>query len=192
MAEKDTHEQKYVRSDESSLPEIGVGKAEGIAYGAALQYLAKMEASDAGVKNVGDCEIAYSVEEAEGLYHLQDGRLVWHEPREENCHLEIAVRNAADGRFLPCLSVRATLTDARGTQVGTHEMPFLWHPWVYHYGRNWTVPGDGKYRLDVHIDPPTFARHDRRNGARFVAPIDVSFAIEIKTGRKLTDNREAA
>lgn len=188
--ERITHGDTYARSDESSLAEIGVGKAEGLAYGAALQYLSKLEASDAGEKQVGDFLIAYSIEKAEGLYHMRDGTLVWHEPTEENCHVEVAVRNAADGRFLPCLTVRATLTDEAGALIGSYEMPFLWHPWVYHYGRNWVVPHDGKYRLKIHIDPPQFPRHDLKNGKRFAAPVETNFEIEIKTGRKTSDNTE--
>lgn len=181
-----THGDNYARSDESSLIEIGVGKAEGLAYGTALQYLSKLEASDAGEKQVGDFLIAYSIEDAEGLYHMKDGILRWHDPVEENCHVEIAVRNAADGRFLPCLTIRATLTDEAGVTSGSYEMPFLWHPWVYHYGRNWNVPHDGKYRLSIHIDPPQFPRHDRNNGNRFTTAVETDFDIEIKTGRKIS------
>jgi hypothetical protein len=192
MAERVTHGDSYTRSDESSMAEIGVAKVEGAAYGAALQYLAKMEASDSGEKEVGDYVVAYSIEEAEGLYQPHNGQLQWHNPVEENCHLEIAVRNAADGRFIPCLTVRATLTDENGAKLGPHEIPFLWHPWVYHYGRNLVIPHDGKYRLQVHIDAPTFMRHDRKNGHRFATAEDVEFEIEIKTGRKISPAEEAA
>jgi hypothetical protein len=186
MPENLTRGDKYSRSDESSLTEIGLGKAEGTAYGGALKYLTRIEASDSGEKNVGDYIVAYSIEDAEGLYHLRDGQLEWHEPREENCHLEIAVRNAADGRFIPGLTVRATLSEVNGVEIGSHEMPFLWHPWVYHYGRNWVIPHDGAYTLSIHIDAATFARHDRTNGARFAAPVDLQFQVEIKTGKKIS------
>lgn len=187
MAERVTHGEHYAQSDESSLPEIGIAKAEGIAYGAALEYLTKVEASDAGQKNVGDYIVAYAIEDAEGMYHARDGRLEWHDPREENCHLEISVRNAADGRFIPCLNVKATLIEAKtGREIGSHEIPFLWHPWVYHYGRNWVVPSDGTYHLRVHIDEPAFSRHDFRNGDRFREAVDVEFEIQIKRGQKLS------
>ena len=51
-------------------------------------------------------------------------------------------------------------------------------PKTYHYGRNWKVPGDGEYTLRVHIEPPTFMRHDELNGRRFEEPVDV----ELKGG----------
>ena len=32
-------------------------------------------------------------------------------------------------------------------------MPFLWHPYLYHYGTNAKVPGEGPYTVRVRIDP---------------------------------------
>ena len=92
---------------------------------------------------------------------------VWHDPEDENLHVEIAVCDASDGRFVPALTVTGTLIDPDGNEVGTHEHPLLWHPMIYHYGRNWKVPQDGEYTLKVHIEPPTFMRHDEINGCRF-------------------------
>ena len=95
------------------------------------------------------------------------------------------VRDGADGRFVPGLSVSATLIDADGNEVGTHEQPFLWHPWLYHYGRNWKVPGDGMYTLRVRVEPPTYARHDKKNGVRYREPVEVEFrGVKIETGQK--------
>jgi hypothetical protein len=184
MTKKRTDGSTYSSSEESSITEIGVAKAEGAAYGGALKYLTTVEASDSGERAVGDYIVAYSVEEAEGLYHFVNGRLEWHEAQQENCHLEIAVRNAADGRFVPYLSITATLQDENGSEIGTYLMPFLWHPWIYHYGRNWVIPHDGKYHLFIHIDPPQFSRHDRVNGHRFLESVEIRFEIDIKTGRK--------
>ena len=60
----------------------------------------------------------------------------------------------------------------------------LWHPMLYHYGRNWTVPADGEYTLKVHIDPPTFMRHDEINGCRFKEPVDVTFeGVKVERGQ---------
>ena len=88
-------------------------------------------------------------------------------PSDENLHVEIAVLDASDERFVPGLKVTGTLIDPDGNEVGTHEHELLWHPMIYHYGRNWRVPADGEYTLKVHIDPPTFMRHDEVNGCRF-------------------------
>lgn len=113
------------------------------------------------------------------------GQLHWQEPEQENAHLEVCVRDAADGRFIPGLDVYATLLDSSGNEVGTHQQPFLWHPWLFHYGRNWILPGDGTYTLRVRFDPPNFGRHDKTNGQRYTQPVEVEFRdIQIETGQK--------
>jgi uncharacterized protein involved in high-affinity Fe2+ transport len=190
MAEKSVHDALHT-SEETSATEIPISKAEGAAYGAALMYLSTAEGSNAGRQEIDDYEVAYCIEEAEGLYFWQNGGLVWHEPEKENVHLEVAVRNRADGRFLPGLNVTVTLADSDGKEIGTHPMPFLWHPWIYHYGRSWVVPHDGDYEMRIHIDAPTFPRHDKVNGNCFTRPVDVKFKVKIKTGRKKT-TKEAA
>jgi len=88
--------------------------------------------------------IGYAIEEAEGLYHRQnDGTLEWRNPQSENAHIEVVVADGADGRFIPGLLVHATLRDAQSQEIGSYELPFLWHSWLYHYGRNVEVPGAG-------------------------------------------------
>lgn len=72
------------------------------------------------------------------------------------------------------------------TQLERLNAAFLWHPWLYHYGRNWTVPRDGTYGLRVRIEPPDFPRHDKENGLRYREPVEVVFdGVHIETGQKL-------
>ena len=55
---------------------------------------------------------------------------------------------------------------------------------IYHYGRNWKVPGDGEYTLRVRVDPPRFMRHDEINGKRFIETVETQFAgVRVKTGQ---------
>ncbi|MGI8494297.1 MAG: iron transporter [Pyrinomonadaceae bacterium] len=61
--------------------------------------------------------------------------------------------------------IHLTINDADGKEIGTHEMPFLWHPYLYHYGRNWKVPGDGEYSLHFRIETPDFPRRDKKRQA---------------------------
>lgn len=118
------------------------------------------------------------------MYEWSGAELTWREPGEANLHVEVSVRDASDGRFLPGAGVFATLIDPEGEEVGTHEQPLLWHPMIYHYGRNWTVPVDGAYTLRVRVEPPTFPRHDDVNGCRFTEPVEVEFAeVQVKRGR---------
>jgi hypothetical protein len=179
-----TERQKLRPSDEINQEQIQLAKAQGQAFQRAVDNMTQQEAHGAE-QPAGDYLIGYAQESAEGMYHLRDGKLEWMEPQDENCHLEVLVRSAADGRFVPGLTVYATLLDSSGTEIGTHQQPFLWHPWLYHYGRNWRVPGDGSYTLRVRVEAPDFMRHDKVNGTVFAEPAEVEFRnVMIKTGQK--------
>lgn len=173
-------------SNEADRHQIAMAKREGAAYHASLKYMAEQVADSGGQKRAGDYIVAYAQERAEGMYILKrEGELAWGEPEEENCHLEISVSDAGDLRFIPYLEITATLTPASGKAVGPFAVPFVWHPGLFHYGCNVKVPGDGKYRLDVVIQPPTFMRHDKDNGKRYAETVAVTFdPITIKAGRE--------
>lgn len=100
------------------------------------------------------------------MYRLEDGRLTWHNPDQENAHVEVVVCDAADGRFIPGLHVTATMVSPSGDVLGPYGQELVWHPMLYHYARNWTLPEDGEYTLRVHVDPPTFMRHCRDHAER--------------------------
>jgi hypothetical protein len=178
-------------SKESTKEQLGIAKREGEAYAAALEAMNKE--SGAQIKRAGDYEIAVVVEDAEGLWELTgEGHLRWQEPTTENAHVEVAVRDATDGRFIPDLEVTATVIGPDGGEVGTHQQPFLWHPWLYHYGRNWRVPSEGDYRIHVRIAAPRFMRHDYKNGRRYAAPVEADFWVHIKPGQKHSVDRSHA
>jgi hypothetical protein len=172
-------------SDEAKTDQLHLARQQGDAYVKALNEMVKRTADDGGEQRAGDYVVGYAVETAEGVYEMRDGKLQWQAPQDANCHVEVSVRDGADNRFIPGLEVHATLIDVDGNEVGTHRQPFLWHPWLYHYGRNWHVPGDGEYTLQVRIESPQFPRHDKENGQRYAEPVSVEFTgVNIKTGRK--------
>ncbi len=173
------------KSDEAKPEQLDMARAQGETYLKALTHMAKEEADDGGEKKAGNYVVAYAVESAEGMYMLEDGELTWQEPEQENCHIEISVRDGADNRFIPGLKVTVTVEDKDGKKIGKNKQDFIWHPWLYHYGRNWKVPGDGKYTLRVHIEAPKFMRHDKKNGKRYAEDVEVTFeGVHIKTGQK--------
>ncbi len=170
-------------SSEASPDQLELAEAQGKAYRRALEHMANDVADDGGLQEAGDYLVGYAVEEAEGMYELEDGQLVWHNPGDTNLHLEIAVCDAGDGRFVPGLDVTATLVTPGGDELGPHAQKLVWHPMIYHYARNWTLPEDGEYRLRVHIEPAPFMRHDEINGRRFAEPVDVEFpGVKVKRG----------
>lgn len=174
-------------SDEADARQLALARREGEAYGEALEYMVSEVADTGGEQRGGDYVIAFAQERAEGMYRPgANDELAWEEPAAgENCHLEIAVRDAGDGRFVPYLTVRVMLTPAEGGQrVGPVVLPFLWHPGLYHYGANLAVAGDGEYSLHVRVEPPSFPRHDRTNGRRYAECVEVEFPrVRITTGR---------
>jgi hypothetical protein len=104
-----------------------LAKGQGDAYGRALNTMEKMD--DHGLaKRVGDFELEYVLDDAEGLYVFCGEDLEWREPSDANLHVEIVVRDAADGRFVPGLTVYVTLYDQMGKEIGTYHHLFLWHP----------------------------------------------------------------
>ena len=171
-------------SDEADRHQLALASQEGEAYHRSLLYMAHEVAHSGDMKRAGDYIVAYAQEKAEGMYRPgRGGTLEWIEPEGENCHLEVSVSDAGDQRFIPGLSIDVTLTTKAGETLGPFEMPFLWHPGLYHYGRNIKVPGNGRYTLTVRIAAPTFPRHDRINGRRYAEDVDVTFDdVDIETG----------
>lgn len=183
MTERQTAPPMSPDTDEADAQQLSLARQQGEAYGRALEHMTGVVASDGGEQEAGEYQIGYAVEEAEGMYEWDAGELRWREPDGENLHLEVSVRDRSDGRFVPGVRVLATLITPDGKEVGTHELPLLWHPMLYHYGRNWTVPADGEYTLRVRVDPPTFMRHDETNGRRFIEPVEVEFTgVKVERG----------
>jgi hypothetical protein len=125
------------------------------------------------------------------MYDWRDGRLEWREPHGANLHVEVSVRDAADGRFVPGARVLATLISVNGEQLGPYEQPLLWHPMVYHYGRNRTVPDGDDYTVRVRVEPRRFSRHDEANGYRFTDPVEVEVSgVPLMPGHTLDGAHE--
>jgi hypothetical protein len=179
-----TTEKTLAPSDEGDERGLELGRAEGEAFGRVLKHMLEDVADGGREIASGDYLIAYAAEKAEGMYVPKNGGFEWQEPKGENIHIEVAVRDRADGRLIPGLDIDVTVIDGNGKEIGTHRHPLLWHPYLYHYGRNWALPGDGVYSLRVRFPAPQFHRHDKVNGNRFSKGADVTFGnVELKTGK---------
>lgn len=171
-------------SDEVDDRQLELAERAGDAYQSALSYMVEEVAVTGDSRETGDYLIAFAQEEAEGMYVLGNGGdLEWRAPDEENCHVEVAVCDADDGRFLPAMNVAVTLLHDDAS-VAVFEPEFLWHPGLFHYGANVTLPGDGTYTIRVDVEPPRFGRHDRTNGQLYDEPVQVTFEdVELRTGQ---------
>ena len=161
---------------------------QGDAYKAALQYMAEHVAQTGGMQAAGDYIVGYAIEDAEGMYVWTGGETTWRNPQVGNAHVEIAVCDAADGRFVPDLRITVELVAPDGSVLGPYLHELMWHPMLYHYARDWDLPADGDYTLRVHIDPPHFLRHDEVNGRRYLEPVEVEFSgVRISRGKEPAD-----
>ncbi len=160
-------------SEEATKDQLEMARQQGAAVG--LVHMLTEVADDGKEKKAGDFLVGYAIEDAEGMYEHRGSGLRWKEPGNTNAHIEVSVRDAGDGRFVPGLDVGVQVSDKGGKVIGKKRHPFVWHPWIYHYGANWKLPGPGRYDLDVTIQPPKFMRHDKKNGKRYAGMVQVSF-----------------
>jgi len=158
--------------------------AQGDAYQASYDML--MSEDPHSEMTVGDYLVTASFEPAEGMYVPEGDDLKWHTPDAgQNQHAEVIVRDAEDKRFLPELDVRMQLSDEHGDVVADVAVPFIWHPFVLHYGVDVTIPAEGRYVPRVFIKAPRFRRHDEVRGRRYVSDVDVRLApVHLKPGVK--------
>ena len=176
-------------SNEATEAQLAVARQQGHAYTNALRAMA---AEDGALsQRAGDYLVSFVNERAEGMYELVGGQLVWREAADEaNVHLEVAVADAADGRFVPGLSVEIDI-EQDGRRVVSSGLPFLWHPFLYHYGGNASVPGPGPYDVTVRIGAAGFMRHDPVNGKRYAEPVEVRFdQVTLANGRKTSPDAQ--
>ncbi len=156
---------------------------QGKAYSAALDYMKSID--NHAEKEVDDYIISLASEEAEGTYQLQGGELQWNTPeKDKNTHLEIVVRDKKDKRFIPGLKIKGKVYDDQDNLIIDTDFPFLWHPFLLHYGAFFKIPKSGKYRVQVEIPAPTFHRHDEIKGKRYEKDVKVDIEIEMETGRE--------
>jgi hypothetical protein len=127
------------RSPEEELQrQLSLVRAQGDAYGQALDYLAGHQAIDSAHARAGDVGISYLILPLD----------------ETTVQIGVAVRASADGRFVPGAEVLVTVIDADGREHGPRRHPLVRHPVLYQYLRAWTIPGPPRHRLRIDVTIP--------------------------------------
>ncbi|GJG86119.1 hypothetical protein tb265_13000 [Gemmatimonadetes bacterium T265] len=167
---------------------------EGAALARSLNEMANNVAVSGAQARAGEYTTYVAFERAEGYWEphgrTPDGiglryTIEADESAARNAHLEVGVRDTLTGRFLPVGQPRVTVLDARGRAVGTFSPPFIWHPWIHHYGMNLRVPRSGRYAMVVHADPPAYRRYGPLADRLFAGPVDAEVPnLKIVTGQK--------
>lgn len=169
--------------------QTALSKGAGNGFTNTLKVMYK-QANEGKDKVQGNYFIAFADEYSEGWWHYMNGKFMYMMQNDEggktNAHIEIAVLDAATHRFLPDLNVSVTLYDKNKHSLGTKPIPFMWHPWLYHYGENWRIPATGKqYSVHVHAEAPAYKRYGKTMGNQFTMPVDVDFDnLTVKAGQK--------
>ncbi len=153
---------------------------QGRADSAVLDWVLANSGPIKGDMRAGELRIAFTITPAEGWWDKAGGdKLTWHDAPAGNVHLRIFVVDAADGRLLPALSVRAKLVDANGNEQSVPS-DFGWYPLLNAYGGNVPLDIDSTYTLRVTVDPlgpqHSFSEDDRLTHATVAEfpPVQIS------------------
>lgn len=178
--------QSMQAGDETTEGRVKLSRQQFNACQKALEQMTQKEAHGAQ-KRAGKYIVGFAIEQIDWASNHLAEQLAWEESQDENLHVEIVVQDGTDGHFIPGLAVHTTLVDENGNVIGTQKQPFLLHPWLFHYGRNWRVPREGLYTLRVRIEATESMRQGKLIGKRFAGPLEVEFTgIEIKTEQLLS------
>lgn len=129
-----------------------LAEQQGRADTALLDWVLANSAPLEGNLRAGEFRIAYTMTPAEGWWSKAGGgTLAWHEPPANHVHLRIFVLNLADGRLVPGLTLRATLTDGNGNEQSV-PADFGWYPLINAYGGNFPLDAESDYTLRVTVD----------------------------------------
>ena len=169
-----TASQRLARGE--SREATALARREGTAMDRPLRDLARRTDVSGSQIRSGDYEVAVVVQRARGYWEARDGKLRYR--RADNnvgpiAHIDVSIRDATTGRFLPDLKVRATVLNSRNKEIDTYVLPFMWHPWMNHYGLDVAEPGPGRYAIRVRAEPPAFRRYGSTALRKFNQPINV-------------------
>ncbi|HEY8309809.1 MAG TPA: hypothetical protein VIG47_04600, partial [Gemmatimonadaceae bacterium] len=168
----------FLESDDADAAQLGAALDEGKAVRSELEWVEREEAVASGDVAAGEYLVAYVITPADDYYDLEaaQSNLPAHHTTVSpgSAHVAVVVRDAADGRMVYGLTVRATLRAEKGNVKRSITLPFGWHPILNRYGENVTLP-DGPFTLSVHVSMPSYRRHDSRNGDRFTRDVIARF-----------------
>lgn len=157
---------QMVRSSEATEQQLNLAHKQGYAQELAVKWYLAHAAPAAAQQPAGEYLVAYALAAPEGSYGPGGEILTWQDPAPgTTAHLRVFVRDAADGREVLGLTVRAAFLTATGQPLAQQELPFGWYPLLTGYGANVTLP-TGTARLRLTLSALPLRRHDPYNGDR--------------------------
>jgi hypothetical protein len=151
--------ERLARGDSHQATELA--RAEGEAIAGPLSEMLRGAGARGSRARSADYDVAVVVERARDYWGVRAGKLSYVSADSSSAmnHIGVSVRDVATGRLIPELSVRVTVLNSRRKEIGTYEMPFMWDPWLNHYGLNVPALGEGRYTIRVRAEAPAFRRY---------------------------------
>ena len=154
-----------------------LARSEGGASDRSLTELLRSAGVSGSQARSGDYRVTVLVQRPRGLWQVRDGGLRYVDPDGNAgpaAHIDVVVQEAASGRFVQDLKLRATILDSRRKKTGSYTLPMMWHPWMNHYGLTVSVPASGRYSIRVRAVAPAFRRYGGGAAKQFNRPLDVT------------------
>jgi hypothetical protein len=154
--------------------QLRLAQQQGKADTAVLDWVLANSGQLKGDTRAGQMRIAFTITPAEGWWDKAgEGKLAWHDAPDDNVHLRIFILDLVDGRIIPGLNVRATLTDANGNKQSV-PVDFGWYPLMNAYGGNVPMDTDSSYTLRVTVDPLSPGQHFERTTIAEFPPVQIA------------------
>lgn len=146
-------------------------RCQGDYYLVATEYLVDEVAADGETTQVGPYVLGVAFEPSAGRWEPGGPEpLAWRDPGDDRVAVVVALADAEDGRFVPECDVVLHVDDDR------HDLEFVWHPAVNHYGTTVSADALADADLAVSVDAPSFPRRGPIAGERFLEAVTATVA----------------
>lgn len=136
-----------------------------------------------GVRVVQDMEIQLLMESPKEMV-MPAGAMAGHgtmkmlPASQATHHLEVKAFDILSKAPIPYMTIKATITKLDSSRAMTVEVPPMIGS-AFHYGDNVALPGKGRYRIDLEIQPPQLMRYTTQKD-RWTAAPKLSFDFDYK------------
>ncbi len=131
-----------------------------------------------GTKVVGDMKIEFYMESPKkGMVMTSGKKMAMMGPKPTH-HPEVKVFDVESGKFIPYLDMKAVFVNLTSDKILQIDIPAMLGGY-FHYGRNASLPGKGKYKVFIKIVPQEMMRYARM-AKKWATPTTVSFDFEYK------------
>ena len=131
-----------------------------------------------GTKVVGDMKIEFYMESPKKGMVMTSGKKMAMQNMAPTHHPEVKVFDTETGKFIPYLDLEAVFVNLTSDSILQTDIPAMLGGF-FHYGRNASLPGKGKYKVFIKKTPQELMRYERM-AKKWATPTTVSFDFNFK------------